>query len=650
VLQFIRYLAWVLGKLVLSLRYRIHVQGLEKVRGLKGPVLILPNHPGYIDPPLVLTSLWTALHPRPLLFEDNFQNPVLAPLAKLLRAILVPGLEQASAQARERTEKALTEVIEALRRGDNVILWPAGRTQREGIERIGGARAAADILRAVPEAQVLLVRTRGVWGSSFSYAYTGKAPRLLHNLASGAGLLLANLLMFMPRRPIDIIVEHVDRRLLPELRRETLNPWLEEWYNSAGPETPTFRPYHFAFGPRTYEFPRTKTLANADLSKVTDETKAAIAEIIAHKLHRPLTDEEQRAETTLDQLGLDSLDRMEVTLAVEQRFGFSGDQVPVNIGQLWALAQGLVEREPPKPPPPEWFQPPADTRPLEALGTTIPAAFVARALASRKEVAVADDLSGVLTYERFLVAVLTMARRLRRLPAPNVGLMLPASVGGDMAFFALHLAGKLPVLLNWTTGPANLAHAARTLNLTHVVTSKNFLDRSGVGVEGVQYLYLEEIRKDIGKWELLRTLLYVRLRQGRIRRKVPQVEPDRPALVLFTSGSERAPKAVPLTHTNILSEMRGGVPVLGLTRKDTILGFLPAFHSFGIAVTTVLPLLGGMPVVHHPDPTDAGGLARKIAAYRPTFLVGTPTFVNYIFERAKPGELESLRLIIVGAE
>ncbi len=320
------------------------------------------------------------------------------------------------------------------------------------------------------------------------------------------------------------------------------------------------------------------------------------------------------------------------------------------MGQLWALAQGLVEREPPRPPPQEWFQPAADSGALEALGETIPEAFVARALANRQDVAAADDLSGVLTYDRLLVGVLTLARRFKRLPAPHVGLLMPASVSGDMAFFALHLAGKLPVLLNWTTGPANLAQAARLLSLTHVVTSRAFLDRSGVAVEGVQYLFLEELREQMGKWELLRTLLRVRLRPGSIRKRVPRVAPDKPAVVLFTSGSERAPKAVPLTHANILSEMRAGVPVLKLTRQDSILGFLPAFHSFGIAVTTVLPLLGGMRVLHHPDPTDAAGLARKTAAYKPTFLVGTPTFVSYIVERAKPGELASLRLIIVGAE
>jgi long-chain-fatty-acid--[acyl-carrier-protein] ligase len=119
---------------------------------------------------------------------------------------------------------------------------------------------------------------------------------------------------------------------------------------------------------------------------------------------------------------------------------------------------------------------------------------------------------------------------------------------------------------------------------------------------------------------------------------------------LFTSGSEKAPKAVPLTHRNILSNQRGGMAVMELTRRDVILGFLPSFHSFGLTVTGLLPLLTGVRVVHHPDPTDAANLGRKVAAYGVTVLVGTPTFVHHILARAEPGGLPSLRLIIVGAE
>ena len=94
---------------------------------------------------------------------------------------------------------------------------------------------------------------------------------------------------------------------------------------------------------------------------------------------------------------------MELALAVEQRFGYSVDPAPVTVGQLMAVAQGLLEKEPPKPPPSEWSRPPSDQEPPRIPGETIVEAFVARALADRRGVAAADDLSGVLTYERMLV-------------------------------------------------------------------------------------------------------------------------------------------------------------------------------------------------------------------------------------------------------
>ncbi len=648
---FLRYLLWAFARGVMALRYRLHVHGLEQAQGLKGPVLVLPNHPGYNDPAIVLAVLWRALQPRPLVFETMFRNPFLRPISKLLNALRVPDLEsQASASARDEAQQAVNAVVEGLKKGENYILWPAGRIQRTGVEALGGARALTDILQAVPEATVLLVRTTGVWGSMFSYAATGKQPNISTLLFRGFGLLLANLLFFMPRRTVDVTVEKLDRGQLPELKREKINPWFEEWYNSKGQSEPVFVPYHFLFGPRTFEYPKRSSLAEADLSKVKPKTKEAVNQIVSDKLKRPLTEGEQKPETTFDQIGLDSLDRMDVMLQVEQQFGFTGDQVPANLGQIWALAQGLAEKGPPKPPPAAWFKPITDNSPLTVECDTIPAAIVQRGLKSLKDVAAADDLAGAITYERLLVGALLMAKRFAKMPGPNVGILLPASAACDIALVGLYLAGKLPVILNWTTGPANLSHAAKLMNLTHVVTSRAFIDRTSIAVTGTEYLFLEEIRKGLGRLEMLVTLLTVRFAPARVLKRVPPVAPDQPAVVLFTSGSEKAPKAVPLTHANIISDQRAGLSVLGLTRQDSMLGFLPAFHSFGMNVTGLLPLEIGLRIVHHPDPTDAGGLVRKIAAYKPTILVGTPTFMGYILERAKPGDLDSLRLIIVGAE
>jgi long-chain-fatty-acid--[acyl-carrier-protein] ligase len=651
-LRMLRFICWIFGRFIVWLRYRVYIHGKDQLQGLRHKVLILPNHPGYIDPLLVLTSLGPWLRPRPLVFNGTFRNPILYPFMKILNALEVPDLERPSQKAREQAEEAVKQVIASLQRGENCIFWPSGRLQRDGVERLGGAQALTDVLKAVPDCEIVRVRTRGVWGSMFSFAQTGKLPNLVQCQRKAIRTILANLLFFTPRRRIDITLERVDRSQLPELRRDKLNPWFESWYNGDVPrEKPTFVPYHFLFGPRTFEFPEYGGLAGIDLNLVKSETRAAVAEILSDKVGRPLTEAELQPDTTLDQLGLDSLKRMEVALAVEQRFGFSGDQSPMTVAQVWGLAQGLIDRTPPRPPAPEWFQPPTEQGPLEIKGDTVAEAFLNRVRSSPRDVAVADDLAGVVTYERLLIGARVLARRFARVQAENVGLLLPASVASDTAFLGLHLAGKLPVVLNWTTGPANLKHAAQTTNLTHVVTSQAFLDRQNVSIEGVQYLLLEEFQKGVGKLELLRTLLAVRWFGGSAGRiGNPSCTPDKPAVVLFTSGSERAPKAVPLTHANLLSNQRAGIASLGLTRSDSCLGFLPAFHSFGLSVTGLLPLLGGMRVVRHPDPTDAGALVRKTAAYKPTVLAGTPTFVSYLLDRAKDVDLASLRVVVVGAE
>src|SRR5215472_12429906 len=147
----LRYLLWILTRLFLSLRYRVRVQGLNQIRDLKNPVLVLPNHPGLIDPLLVLAAIWPSLKPRPMVYEGNFNNPFMRLLMKVLNAVRVPTLTQASAKAHSRARKAVEVVIAGLNEGDNHILWPSGHIQHDGMERLGGARALADILQAAPE-------------------------------------------------------------------------------------------------------------------------------------------------------------------------------------------------------------------------------------------------------------------------------------------------------------------------------------------------------------------------------------------------------------------------------------------------------------------------------------------------------------------
>ena len=292
-LPFIRFAFWLLAKLILPLRYRLIVDGDEELRDVTGPAPILPSHPAFVDPLLVLMVLWRALETTANDLREQFsQSPALS-LDESDQRRAGAGPRTGEHPSPRQAEKAVAEVIAGLRAGYNHVLWPSGRLQCSGVERLGAARSVADILQAVPEATVILVRTSGLWGSRFSYGYAGERPSLVGGLFVGFGLLLSNLLFLMPRREIHMTVRRVARTELPELRRETLNPWLEFWYNAGGPERPTFVPYHFLLGPRTHEFPALPTMGEADLSRVKAVTKDAVAQIVAERLDRALIDAEQ---------------------------------------------------------------------------------------------------------------------------------------------------------------------------------------------------------------------------------------------------------------------------------------------------------------------------------------------------------------------
>jgi hypothetical protein len=175
---------------------------------------------------------------------------------KFINALEVPDLVQHSHSAREQVEPLIHTVVAGLDRGEKFLIYPSGKLERNGLEQIGSTRAVPDILAQRPDTTVVLVRTVGVWGSMTTFAFTGKEPSLRKNFVRALGILAANLIFFTPRRRVKMTIEIVDPKTLPGFSREKLNPWLEAWYNRELSTEPVYVPYHFWFGPRTFDYPR----------------------------------------------------------------------------------------------------------------------------------------------------------------------------------------------------------------------------------------------------------------------------------------------------------------------------------------------------------------------------------------------------------
>jgi long-chain-fatty-acid--[acyl-carrier-protein] ligase len=206
-------------------------------------------------------------------------------------------------------------------------------------------------------------------------------------------------------------------------------------------------------------------------------------------------------------------------------------------------------------------------------------------------------------------------------------------------------------MVNWTTGSRNVVHALDLLGVKHVITAKALLAKLAtlgvdLGALSDRFVLAEDVRANLTPLQKAVALVRSYVDWSLLRNATPRDE----AVILFTSGSESLPKAVPLTHTNVLTNIADVLNAVRLDERDVLIGMLPPFHSFGMTVTTILPLVSGMPCVYHPNPTEAAVLARLIASYRVTLLVGTPTFLHGIVRAAHPDQLASLRFAVTGAE
>jgi acyl-[acyl-carrier-protein]-phospholipid O-acyltransferase/long-chain-fatty-acid--[acyl-carrier-protein] ligase len=265
----------------------------------------------------------------------------------------------------------------------------------------------------------------------------------------------------------------------------------------------------------------------------------------------------------------------------------------------------------------------------------------------------ADTTGMELTFGRTLIGARLLASWVRRRTAGEsmVGVLLPASVGGALANIAVSLAGKVPVNLNFTSGPDATRSAITRCGIKTILTSRVFLSRAGLE-ELPGMVFLEELRKTFTAVQKTSTLLSSFLLPAGLLewQHARNKKPDDLATVIFSSGSTGAPKGIMLSHHNIVSNIEGIEQVFQFTPADRIMGVLPLFHSFGFTGTLWLPLIAGFGAVYHPNPTDSRIIGETVKKYRATLFISTPTFYAGYMRRCSAEEFASLRYVIAGAE
>lgn len=644
----------IVGFLV-SLRYRIKVKGLENIPSLKGAIL-LPNHPAEIDPVLVILALWKKFHCRPLVVEHFYYLKGFKFFMDWVGALPLPNLDTATNKWKvKQIEKLFDRVVDELKAGNNFLIYPAGRLKLTGQEVVGGASFVPNLLQTYPEVNVVLVRTSGLWGSRFSRAITGKVPNFGATLLEGVKILLRNGIFFAPRREVVIEVKQAPKDFPVHGARMEINRYLEAWYNEKGPEPRILISDKF-WTRSVPKVVRSEKNQKGDELPIPPEIESEVLGQIASMTKRAPETIQREMNFSFD-LGLDSLDVAQLYVFLDEKY----DVVNLPHGQLQTVedvmraAVGFKREVRDERKGERWPKDIARPSPVQPWGNTIAEAFLHNCDRMGKSIACADNLTGALSYKRLKQAALILSLKMAKLPGDHIGVLLPSSNAAYLTIMSILLAKKVPVMLNWTTGVRSLNHAAEISQLKTVISSRRFLDKLDGGEFGdveEKFVYLEDVKNSITLKEKLYGLVLSWKKCGALlsKLKFDQIKPEDPAVIIFTSGTESLPKGVLLSHSNILSNHRSAMQCVDLKQEDVLYGVLPPFHSFGFAVTGLLPLLSGLKVCFAPDPTDSHGMANDIAHWKPTMFICAPGFVKALLRVASQDQLASLQLIVLGAE
>lgn len=264
-----------------------------------------------------------------------------------------------------------------------------------------------------------------------------------------------------------------------------------------------------------------------------------------------------------------------------------------------------------------------------------------------------DPMTKETSYREFLLKILGLSAIFVKntTQKEHVGILLPNSVTTAAAILGLTIKNRVPTMLNFTSGTIAIQKAIEIAEVKLVITSRSFLEKANMTylvdeISDVQWCYLEDLKKVLSIKEKL--IVYLCHLFPRFIKKRHYSEDD--ALILFTSGSEGAPKGVIHSHAGILANIEQIKSAIGIMPTDRFMSALPLFHAFGFTAGLVLPLFSGSRVFLNPNPLQYKLMPEIIYDQNCTVLFGTPTFLGNYAKYAHPYDFMQLRYVVAGAE
>lgn len=237
-------------------------------------------------------------------------------------------------------------------------------------------------------------------------------------------------------------------------------------------------------------------------------------------------------------------------------------------------------------------------------------------------------------------------------PGEHVGVLMPNMAATVGLLVGLSATGRVPCMLNYTAGTDGMQNACHAAGVKTVITSREFLRKANIedqalGLQNIRLLYLEDLRK---RFTVLDKAWLMGYALWFPESAFPLGDPEAPAVVLFTSGSEGKPKGVVLSHRALLANVAQIMASLQIDQRDSIFNCLPVFHSFGLTAGTLLPMLTGAKLMLYVSPLHFKVIPELIREKRSTIVFGTSTFLMHYARNGQREDFRSLRFVVAGAE
>ena len=267
------------------------------------------------------------------------------------------------------------------------------------------------------------------------------------------------------------------------------------------------------------------------------------------------------------------------------------------------------------------------------------------------KLAIKDKSTGKsVTYSRALIGALILSSKFRKYDPGFIGIMIPTSAGCALATVGALMSGRIPVMINYSTGAeSNARYAQKKCKFKTIITSKALLEKINCPlIEGM--VLIEDLMDSVTTGDKLKAALKTKMPLGMILNSIHKGDEQDTAVILFTSGSEKDPKAVQLSHRNIASNIKSFGEYEKLHEDDILLANLVFYHVFGLTVNLWVPFWYGMTMISYANPLDFQTVSKIARDEKPTIMVGTPSFYWGYLQKSEPGDFKSLRIMVAGAD